>query len=280
MTDTAVKYFFVGVGKCGTSWIYEFLRRHNIIATPSIKEPYLVNEDDTRRKELIRQLYNPKEGQDLADFSNVYYWDYENAAKILQVNPQAKIIVTVRMPSERIKSHFGFLKRNALVPEDIRLDQYLDEGDSDSLVKRSEYAVILDRYVTTFGRENVLLLPLEMLKYDPQNYADILLEFLECPKHILTDEDKSPVLAAARARVKWLAKFAKWLATILRSFGLLSLLGYLKRMKLVRKILYRPVVEKEQMGFGKLSKHINQLDETYVELLRDWNVNFSSDSKS
>ncbi len=280
MTDTAVKYFFVGVGKCGTSWIYEFLRRHNIIATPSIKEPYLVNEDAKRREELIRQLYNPKADQDLADFSNVYYWDDENAEKILQINPNARIIVTVRKPSERIKSHFAFLKRSALIPEGIRLDQYLDDGDSYSLVKRSEYSSVLDRYVKAFGRDNVLLLPLEMLKENPQNYADILLSFLGCPKHVLTDEDKSPVLAAARVRVKLFVKFAKWLAMILRSFGMLSLLGYFKRMKLVRTILYRPVDEKEQMDFGKLDQHINELDETYLELLKDWNVNFLTDSKS
>ena len=44
MSVERVKFFFVGVGKCGTSWIFEIARKKALMSVPKIKEPYIIDE--------------------------------------------------------------------------------------------------------------------------------------------------------------------------------------------------------------------------------------------
>lgn len=270
MSTSGVEFFFVGFGKCGTSWIYELLRRHDVVATPSIKEPYLVDVDAERRAALIAKLYRPKDDQPLADFSNVYYWDPQNANKIKAINPQAKIVITMRMPSERVVSHFGFLQRNALVPDTMTLADYLEGGDPEDIVARTNYAAAIARYETAFGAENVLVLPLEALREDPQGYADRLFAFLGVEGFALSEEDKLPVLQAAKPRSRMLARIAKGSAMTLRSLGFLSLLGGLKQMQGLRRLLYKPVDARPEQDFGAFAQQVAQMDTDYAKLLARW----------
>ncbi len=260
-----VKYFFVGVGKCGTSWLYEFLKRHEITSVPSLKEPYLIDQPASKQQDIIDKLYsNPVK---MCDFSNLYYWDIDNPQKIYDYNNASKIIITVRQPSLRIISHFGFSKQNGLIREET-IGEYLLNGDFLHIVARSDYAKMIERYVSKFGRDNVLILPLEQLKNTPQIYVDRLLAFLEEPQFALSDDDIKPTLKSARARSLIVAKSGKQLAVILRSFGMLSLLGRLKSSKIIRSILFKTVESSnEDVSFANRTKEINELDQAYSKLL-------------
>ena len=111
-------------------------------------------------------------------------------------------------------------------------------------------------------------MPLELLKQDAQAYADQLLGFLGEPPVVLTAEDKRPVLKAAKARSKVLARLAKTAANGLRSIGLLRMLGHLKRMKLVRAVLYQTVEVEQVTDFGSAAAKITQLDASYPNIAR------------
>jgi len=261
-----VQFFFVGVGKCGTSWIYEFLYRHKPIGVPSIKEPYLIDCPPEKRNALVERLYQGTD-EKLADFSNVYYWDPENPQKIKEYNPEAKIIITTRRPSDRIVSHFGFMCRSGLVEQD-QLARYIDEGDPYSIVKRSDYRPVIERYIEAFGRDNVLVLPLEQLNTNPQLYADRLTNFLSVSRILLTEDDKAPVLKAASARSPAIARVVKGTAVGMRYIGLLKLLGALKRNKLIRKALYKPAKPLEDASFGQKAGCVELMDAAYPDLLK------------
>ena len=266
---TKVEFFFVGVGKCGTSWIFEVARNKGLFSVPKIKEPYLIDQPPNRQEKLTKSLYRSFEN--MADFSNLYHWDPDNNIKIRSYNPDAKIIITVRKPSKRIVSHFKFAKRNGDFSK-LSLAQYIDGGDTFDIVARSNYRPIIDRYKSAFGPDQVLVLALEHLKSDPQSYLDRLTDFCGAERIILSDEDKAPVLQQANARSPFAAKFAKKIAVTLRKLGLLSLLGTLKDSKLVRKFLYskQPVKSTEEdYSFGESAEVISQLDQDYVELLKE-----------
>lgn len=179
--------------------------------------------------------------------------------------------MTVRRPSERITSHFGFLARNGDVAAEDGVAAYLDAGDAHGLIARSEYRPILDRYVDRFGRDNVLLLPLELLGADPQAYADHLLRFLGLPPRVLGPGDSDKVLAAARPRSRIVARTAHKIGQWMRARGMLGLLGTLKRAKLIRKLLFKPVAQtRTQTDFGRRSAEVAQLDADYPKLLAEW----------
>ena len=268
---TKVEFFFVGVGKCGTSWIFEIARRKNLFSVPKIKEPYLIDQPASRQTKLTKSLY--KSFERMADFSNLYYWDPDNSNKIHSYNPDAKIIITIRQPSRRIASNFKFVKRNGECANQS-LSQYLDSGDPIDLVARSRYRPMIDRYKSVFGKDQVLILALEHLKADPQDYLNRLTDFCGTERIILSEDDKAPVLQQANARSPLAAKFAKQTAVTLRKLGLLSLLGTLKDSKLVRKFLYseqRVKSSGQDDSFGQFEEEVARLDKDYIELLKELN---------
>jgi hypothetical protein len=256
-----IEYFFVGVGKCGTSWIYEFCKRHGVVSVPAIKEPYLIDQDDAKRQEMESSLWPLPHAR--ADFSNLYYWDTANPRKTHDYNPDAKIIITVRRPSDRIISHYGHLTRNGQLP-DRPLVEYLDAGaDPFEIMKRSDYSPIIDRYVRQFGEGRVLLLPLELLSNNPRAYADRLCAFVGSPFVPLDDNDRAAVMKRAKARFQPLSSLAKSAAVLMRSAGLLTLLGKFKSSSLIRKILFQDVAPDTNISFGSKTEEIRLLDEKY-----------------
>lgn len=271
-----VTFFFVGVGKCGTSWIFEIARKKNLFSVPKIKEPYLIDQPASKHKKIVASLYQSFDR--MADFSNVYYWDVENPQKIFDYNRHAKIIITIRKPSDRIISHFRFVKRNGEY-KNLTLAQYLEQGDSYHLIDRSVYAPMIQRYEEVFGKSNILILPLELLKSSPQAYLDRLTEFCDGASIELSPEDMQPVLKQSKARYPIMAKFAKTSANLLRNLGMLRLLGKSKDSKLIRSVLYRESKDKPQVDdkdFGAFADQVDALDQQYGPLLKSYGLSLGT----
>lgn len=262
-----VEFFFVGPGKTGTSWLYQFIRSHELASVPTLKEPHVVDRPPAEANQLVEQLYSSSDR--LCDFSNTYSGDPDNPAKILAYNPAAKVIVTTRMPSKRIASHYAFSIRNG--NRDVGLATYLASGDELAMLSRSDYRAILNRYVEAFGRDRVLLLPLEQLSGDPQTYVDRLTDFLGTNRVLVTQEDQTPVLARAAARSRPIARIATRIGKWLRRRGFDRTLGTLKRSRLIAKGLYKtdsgPAAAPD---FGAAATTIQRLDDDYRLLLAEW----------
>ena len=261
-----VEFFFVGVGKCGTSWVYDFFKRNNLFSVPSLKETYLIDLEKESQSKLIKKMY--KSQDKMCDFSNLYYWDEDNPIKIRKYNPEAKIIITVRKPSSRIVSHFGFLQRNGLVKEK-EIKDYLNNGDEERIVDRSYYRKIISRYKGYFSNNKILILPLELLEESPQKYADYLLKFMGQESFQLKEEDTTPVLKKSKPRIRFLSLFAKKLAELIRKLGFLTLLGKLKSYIFIQKILFKEDNKEVSVDFGNRKEEINKLDIDYRLLLEE-----------
>lgn len=257
-----VEYFFVGPGKCGTSWLYEFIERHGLASVPSLKEPHIVDVDAAEAAHRIDTLYGST--SKMCDFSNTYSGDEGNAAKIRSYNPDAKIVVTCRLPSERIVSHYHFHVRSGA--DDVGLASFLADPTHRHVVDRSDYTTILERYTATFASDQILVLPLEQLSQDPQVYADRLAAFLGADRVVLGDEDLKKVLVRSRARSKKVAKLAMACSAWLRRRGLTSVLGALKRSSAINSVMFVPtdsVADETTMDFGDISSEVAALDASY-----------------
>jgi len=266
--NNLVEYFFVGVGKSGTSWIYNFLAKYKLLSIPSIKEPYLIDLPQKKQNTLISKIYERKDK--MSDFSTTYYWDTMNPSKIHKYNPNSKIIITVRLPSDRINSHFAFLQRGGMFTG-LSLSKYLDNGDIESIVDRSDYWDMINRYVSVFGTENVLILPLELLRNNPSKYISTLCGFIGANDITPTEEDKKPVRPRSRARNTSMALIAGKCTSILRKLGLLNLLGAIKSSKLINKMLYvEENNEKQKTDFGSLIEKVNNLDLDYKSRIGEY----------
>lgn len=263
--EAMIDVFFIGVGKCGTSWIYKYLTKRGDAGVPSIKEPYVLNNPPEKHAEVIADLYGSQRPR--CDFSNVYYWDPTIPKKIIEHNPDAKVVLTVRKPSQRVSSHFGFLQRNG---EYVGMDlvEYLNSGDPDQLVARSDYQSILDRVAAVTSQENILVMPLELLSANPQRYADRLADFLDLARREIDESDRERVLGRASARIPVVNRAAKGLATAMRERGYLKLLSKLKESERVRSLLFTRNNEGgSDLDASQLPTPLKALDEAYPDFL-------------
>ena len=224
--------FFVGPGKCGTSWLFEACRAHPDLNVGRIKEPgaFLQETSDIAAYERLW------DGPGLrCDFSNTYFFSETAAEGIRRYNPGARICITVREPLSRLVSQYMFMRRNG------RFDGPIDAAvvAHPEIVDRCRYARHGEHWLSRFPGAQILVLRLETLRADPERYRKALFDFLGVP-------DRQALVPAGRAqtaalpRSPLLARATKELADIARRAQMFGLIDRVKRSRL-GGLLYRPL---------------------------------------
>jgi len=97
------------------------------------------------------------------------------ASAIFDQFPNAKIICIIREQRDLLRTLYIWLiaKRFLLVSLN-RFIQNLDKNDYEDLLYHDE---VVDEYARNFGRDNLLVLPYEILKADPKRFHDTLSTF-------------------------------------------------------------------------------------------------------
>ena len=117
---------------------------------------------------------------------HVYMGRY-TADRIHAAFPRAKILIGVReQKALAISLYREYLSLDGVFP----LDVFLGRGDERlgwSPILRPdylEYDRVVAYYQKLYGRENVLVLPLESLGHNPQEYVNSIFEFCQCSSRI------------------------------------------------------------------------------------------------
>jgi sulfotransferase family protein len=178
-------FFIVGHPKCGTTALYEMLRRHPQIFMPDVKEPwFFASELHVRTpprpqgtpktlEEYIRFFEAAEPGQRVGEASPHYLWSRTAAEAIAKVKPEARIIAILREPASFLHSlHLQFVQVYYETETDfakaISLEQDRRQGRHvprytywPQLLLYSEhvrYVEQLRRYHAVFPAEQVLVL--------------------------------------------------------------------------------------------------------------------------
>lgn len=211
------EFFLVGHAKCGTTALYEMLRRHPQIHMPdykggSGKEPWYFSRDNpnpqttavrsvafTGRKSVTFEEYlslfdAARPGQLIGEASTSYLWSPVAAARIAEVRPDARIIAIIREPASFLRSlHLQLLMNHHEAEKNFRkaveLDQPRREGRHippyaywpGALIysDRVRYAEQLRRYEEAFGRDQMLVLIYDDFRNDNEATVRRVLRFLE-----------------------------------------------------------------------------------------------------
>lgn len=147
--------FVVGAPRCGTTSLSKALRHHPQICVSKPKETFFFvregapMEIEQRASEFIRRYYPHLEpGQDLiVEATPVYLYAPEAVERILEIDPDAKLVVMVRNPVDLVHSHHGRMLYT--MDEDVkdfatawRLREARSRGDS--LPKRCRHPRVVD----------------------------------------------------------------------------------------------------------------------------------------
>ncbi len=201
-------FFVVGHAKCGTTALYELLKRHPQIYMPVFKETQFLSRGPRRR--AARQKRAPRRPQTLAaylslyeaagpeqragDGSTEYLRTPSTAARIAELCPDARIIAALREPVSFLRSlHLQLLEVNLEDERDfekaLRLEQERRQGRH---IPRScvwpqalrysqhvRYVEQLREYHERFGRERVMVLIYDDFRADNELVVREVLRFLE-----------------------------------------------------------------------------------------------------
>lgn len=175
----------IGSQKCGTTSLFNYLAQHPQIAPSSRKETnfFVRDEDWERGLDWYQSLWqwNPEVHRTALEASPNYTFSQSMSAqasrRIASVNGQFQFIFIMRDPIEKIDSarhqgyYQGWLKSSAVndVPP--------------ALIESAQYAKQLDEYAQHFGKENILLLQLGVLKRQPQACLQQVCDFLDLHPH-------------------------------------------------------------------------------------------------
>lgn len=193
----------IGGAKCGTTSLYEYLRSHPQVYLPDQKELHFFSAPDLLERpngpgtrwaleSVVRdeadyrsRFIDARPDQILGDISPSYLNCDGAAGRIHEMIPDAKIIILLRNPVDRMFSQYMHLRRAAR--EELEFEDALAaEPRRDAamwndmfLYSRSPRAAEgVERYITLFGRERIKILLGEDLRSDLSGAVREILSFI------------------------------------------------------------------------------------------------------
>ena len=217
-------FFIVGAPRCGTTFMYEYLRCHPQIFMPERKEPeffcsdldsgnYMDSLSFMRSEEEYRALFRPaRPDQRVGEASTWYLYSTVAARRIREASPDAIIIAMLRDPVEMIYSLHGrrvFSRSEDLTRFSDALDAEEDRQQGRRIPPRARnvkalfyrqiarYPEQVQRYFDIFGPDRVKVIIFEDFRRDPAASYRSTLEFLGVDPEFQPDFQ---VVNAARTR--------------------------------------------------------------------------------
>ncbi|MGH2854826.1 MAG: sulfotransferase family protein [Solirubrobacteraceae bacterium] len=200
-------FFIVGHAKCGTTALYEMLRRHPQIYMPELKEPAFFAADLRSRfqrptsgplpqtlAEYLALFAAARPEQRVGEASSSYIVSRTAASGIAELQPAARAIAIVREPASFLRSlHLQLLQNHIETQRDLRKALALEEARRQGrrIPRRSprpqallysdrvRYVEQLRRFHERFGRERVLVLIYDDFRRENEATVRRVLRFLE-----------------------------------------------------------------------------------------------------
>jgi hypothetical protein len=203
-------FFIVGHPKCGTTALYEMLRRHPQIFMPELKEPWFFAAELVRElpsvsggipsgmpktlDEYLALYEGAESGQLAGEASALYLWSRVAARGIAELQPAARIVAVFREPASFLRSlHLELVQRHqepekdlreAILAEDARRNgSYVSPSTWywPTVVLYSEYVRYveqLERYREVFPPEQILVLIYDDFRRDNEAVMRTVQRFL------------------------------------------------------------------------------------------------------
>jgi len=186
-------FYIVGAPKAGTSSLYVYLNSHPQIFMSPIKEPNYFSSatfpDDhpikpiRDKKKYLKLFEKAKNKKIFGEATPTYLEDPKAAELIHQISPNAKILISLRDPIERLFSNYLMSQRYGTIKSsfhDVLLKNinYHEDKNNDLRLERGLYSENVKRYIDTFGKEQVKIIIFEEFVKDTTATMEEILKFL------------------------------------------------------------------------------------------------------
>lgn len=191
-------FYCVGTQKAGTTKVFDILKSHPEVFLPENKEEHFFDNDLNFEKGIdwyINNYFQNVENQKVVGgFTPCYLYFPYCAQRIYETYGEStKILIILRNPMERGYSQYLMSKRrgyeeleflDACEQEMSRITNSFQSKERFSYISRGMYYEQVQRYLTLFGAQNVLILKYEQLfsRANFESEFNKIFDFLEIQK--------------------------------------------------------------------------------------------------
>lgn len=183
-SDFSLDFLVPGISKCGTTTLCALLNRHPRVYVPEEKEPlFFIHADYATKFDWYRELFRDAPPHALCGEGSTFYSSHtlEKATRnrIVEFNPEIKLIFIVRDPVDRIESSFREFHHSGpffgvYPPFDLEA-ALLALPD---ILEDCRYRARIGNYRRLVPDRNILVLLLEDLKTAPEQVLERCFRFL------------------------------------------------------------------------------------------------------
>lgn len=186
LRDSLPTFLGIGAMRCGSTWLYEALRRHPEIQLSHAKEldfffmeRMLEFDFEWYAQHFIVDQEPPKaiRGEISPRYGRLKLWQVKRIAQLL---PDLRIILTLRHPIERVWSQalydFGYLAQRDL--KAVTASEFLRLFERARLKLSSDYCRTIDFWTEAFSKEQLHIDLFDKLCSDPATYLARILHHI------------------------------------------------------------------------------------------------------
>jgi hypothetical protein len=224
----------VGAPRCGTTTLAHFLKEHDEVCFPLVKEPHFFSQHDLRalhgtelrshvEQHYLNRFFTCRPGARVAaDASVTYFYAPEQLEPILRLWPQSRFVVALRNPLAMLPS----LHRRLLYLGDETIPRFRDAwlAVSDRAAGRrlprrcadprwlrydlaAQFTGNLNRLFSTVGRDRCHVVIFDDLVADTAGQYEQFMSFLGLT--LMPQPDLSPKRSGKSVRIGWLQRLLK-----------------------------------------------------------------------
>lgn len=237
------QFIYIGMGKAGTTWLYEALRAHPRIFIAPVKETNFFDLNFERGIDWYASFFGAaKPDQVVGEISHRYIHRKESAGRIFDTLGPVKIIVGFREPVDYCISDFLFACRNGRFEGDLSA-WCRTRFDWDTI----DYRGMLEPFLHVFGRDRILIYDFDELRRDPRSLYRRVTTFLDVGPAPHRPDLTAVVNAAASPRNASVALAVNKVSKFLKRRGGQRLIALVKYRPIVQRLLYKPLQRRPSM---------------------------------
>lgn len=279
--------FLIGGMRCGSTALHLLLDQHPDINMSSKKEPYFLIAELKRQN--LANNYSKELEEDLETYiekgnyrtidkystlfdttrnykyrgeASHYIYHPDSASFLKKKSPQAKIIISVRNPIERLYSHFYHLeRRQEFLSND--LDAYVNhiliqhQESNSKILSKGLYFDAVSHWIEIFGEDNVKIVVYEEFKNDRQKVISEIFDWLDLSDSRITNLRPQKTGKIKFKKLFFFINSSTFIKNILR-----NILSIKYRVRL-RSIFYDIFIKKKRINIERSTRKL--LVEFYKE---------------
>ncbi len=171
-------FIVIGASRCGTQWIHDNLELHPEIYLPTERqELHFFSKYYNEGMESYSLFFEDHQNQKaIGEVTPDYIFSEEAAKRIKEHLPNVKLILSLRNPTDRLYSMYWILKGKYKENENLSFEEKLEKNPE--LIEQGFYYEYLKKYISLFGRENILILQFDQIKNDPESLLKEIYSFV------------------------------------------------------------------------------------------------------